>query len=210
MRRRAGVWCGVDVGAHRKGFHLAAIDAAGLIHAPKAGFQLEEAAAWLSGLRPALTAVDSPISCAQRGASSRVEERRVPLEVGCNIRFTPDLATILARTDGYYDWMTHGLALYETLRAAGLEIIECFPTASWTRWAGRRGTQSRAAWTRHALVASRLERLPERTNQDQRDAVAAALTARAHDSGWTEAHGEIVVPRAGSTPWNSPTSEAVG
>jgi hypothetical protein len=39
-----------------------------------------------------------------------------------------------------------------------------------------------------------LDALPRRTNQDERDAIAAALTARQHDLGLTEAFGEIVVP----------------
>jgi hypothetical protein len=34
------------------------------------------------------------------------------------------------------------------------------------------------------------------TNQDQRDAIAAAVTARAHTRGVTELMGEIVVPVA--------------
>ena len=36
--------------------------------------------------------------------------------------------------------------------------------------------------------------MPERTNQDERDAVAAAVTAREHTLGLTEAIGEIIVP----------------
>ncbi len=199
MSQRPHVWCGVDVGGHRKGFHLAAVNAGGLLDAPKAGFRVVDAVEWLARFGPAMAAVDSPICPAPPGFLSRAGERRVPTQVGCNIRATPDLATIQARTDDFYGWITHGFVLYEALRQAGITAIECFPTASWTRWAGRKGEQSRAAWTRHALAATRLENLPDRTNQDQRDAVAAALTARAHDNGWTEAIGEIVIPRVGST-----------
>jgi hypothetical protein len=39
-----------------------------------------------------------------------------------------------------------------------------------------------------------LEDVPARTNQDQRDAIAAAVTARQYAHGMTEAMGEIVVP----------------
>jgi predicted nuclease with RNAse H fold len=39
-----------------------------------------------------------------------------------------------------------------------------------------------------------LEGVPARTNQDQRDAIAAAMTARQYTQGMTEAMGEIVVP----------------
>ncbi len=38
--------------------------------------------------------------------------------------------------------------------------------------------------------------VPPATNQDQRDAIAAAVTARQHTQGLTEPIGEIVVPAA--------------
>ena len=72
-------------------------------------------------------------------------------------------------------------------------MIEVFPTASWTRWHGKRGRQTRASWTRQALTALGLLGVPARTNQDQRDAIAAAMTARQHAAGTTETIGEIVV-----------------
>ncbi len=69
-----------------------------------------------------------------------------------------------------------------------------FPTASWTRWHGARGRRSRAAWSRDGLAAMGLAGVLDRTNQDQRDAIAAAVTARQHSRGQTESIGEIVVP----------------
>jgi predicted nuclease with RNAse H fold len=88
-----------------------------------------------------------------------------------------------------------GLALFDALRGRGQSVIEVFPTASWTRWIGARGTRSRAGWTRSGLGALGLAGLPARTNQDERDAIAAAITARQHTHGLTESIGEIVVPR---------------
>lgn len=79
------------------------------------------------------------------------------------------------------------------LRAAGMRVIEVFPTASWTRWAGpRRG--SRARWSQHALDSLGLSGLPARLGQDGRDALAAAVTARLWSAGATESFEEIVVP----------------
>ena len=78
----------------------------------------------------------------------------------------------------------------------GLTCQRVFPTASWTRWFGKRGSRSRATWTRQGLTALGLEGIPVRTNQDQRDAIAAAMTARQHSAGMTEAIGDIVVPLA--------------
>jgi len=44
------------------------------------------------------------------------------------------------------------------------------------------------------LASLGVEDLPQRTNQDQRDAIAAAVTARQHTFGRTETFDEIVVP----------------
>jgi hypothetical protein len=44
------------------------------------------------------------------------------------------------------------------------------------------------------LAALGLDGVPARTNQDQRDAIAAAMTARQHALALTETIGEIVVP----------------
>jgi hypothetical protein len=76
-------------------------------------------------------------------------------------------------------------------------VIECFPTAAWTRWHRPRAGRSRSAWSREALAASDLQGVPQRTNQDARDAIAAALTARDFDQVRCQAFGQIVVPRSG-------------
>jgi hypothetical protein len=110
----------------------------------------------------------------------------------CGIRWTPDERAALGSQ--YYAWVVQGLALFEALAGRGAELSEVFPTAPWTRWLGKRGGRTRVAWTRDGMSALDLRGLPARTNQDQRDAIAAALTARLHDRGLTEAIGEIVVP----------------
>jgi len=190
-------WAGVDVGARRKGFHVAVIDEGSLLEVTS-GLGLDRALGVLSDHRPSVVAIDSPRQAAPDGERSRCGERK--LSRVCGIRYTPDRATIDSHPGGYYDWIRCGFTLYERLdREAGQgqpEVIECFPTASWTRWQGpRAGT--RAAWTRAGLAALELDELPRRTNQDARDAIAAAVTARVHDHGRTERYGDIVVPCAG-------------
>jgi hypothetical protein len=111
----------------------------------------------------------------------------------CGIRYTPSRAT-LDEGDPYYEWIRHGLELYERLDGAAWRVVECFPTASWTRWCGPRDGRSRAAWSTGALASLGLAGLPKRTSQDARDAIAAALTARCLDQGATVSFGEIVVP----------------
>jgi predicted nuclease with RNAse H fold len=187
------MWAGIDVGGRKKGFHGALIDGdevRALFHSHSA----RELVEWLRVQQPRLVAVDSPVSTAADGLSSREGERLLVRARVCGIRYTPARAEV-DRND-YYEWIRNGFDLYAALAAAEIPAIECFPTASWSRLAGPRGTKRRAAWTRRALAALDLGGIPPRLNQDYRDAIGAAVTARLHDEGATEAFGEIVVPRA--------------
>jgi predicted nuclease with RNAse H fold len=186
------VWAGVDVGGRRKGFHVALVDSDRLRAGPARLATVSETVRWLKWRSPRLVAVDSPCVPAPDGFRSRPEERELARSI-CRIRYTPEAAR-LAR-NRYYEWIVRGLALYAALEEAGLPAIECFPTASFTRWAGPRGTRTRSAWTREALAQAKLGGIPSPLGQDGRDAIAAALTARAHERGLTESFGPIVVPR---------------
>ncbi len=186
-------WAGVDVGGRRKGFHLAAVDAAGRCAGPVNLRTPAGVGDWLGTLGPRVVALDSPLATAPPGSSARLGELRLARSV-CGIRWTPPAD----RLDGnpYYAWILHGMELARTLRrAGGWEVIEVFPTASWTRWAGPRGC-SRARWSQAALETLGLSGLPRRLGQDGRDAIAAAVTARLWSAGATEAFEEIVVPTA--------------
>jgi predicted nuclease with RNAse H fold len=126
------------------------------------------------------------------------EDERLLARAVCGIRWTPDEAAL--HTSTYYEWILCGLELYAQLARVGADwtVVECFPTASWTRWAGGRGARTRARWSQDALGALGLAGVPRRTSQDVRDAIAAAVTARLFDEGGCEAYGAIVVPRADS------------
>jgi predicted nuclease with RNAse H fold len=184
------MWAGVDVGGRRKGFHVAILDDRALhelAHVKRAG----DVVSRLGDRLPRVVAVDSPIAVAPDGAASRDCERRLARTV-CGIRYTPERSRLAGNS--YYEWVEHGLELHEALRGGPWTVVECFPTASWTRWAGSKGPRSRAAWTQAALGALGVAGLPPRLGQDSRDAVAAAVTARAYGRGETESFGEIVVP----------------
>ncbi len=189
----ATTWLGVDVGGARKGFDYAVIDRVKVV-------ELEGRASLgdvLDAVRrhdPKLVAIDSPRSAAPHGYRSREGERLLAKAV-CGIRWTPDAASL--HVGPYYEWIREGLSLYQALDRASLDAIEVFPTASWTRWYGARGSTRRSTWTQAGIAELELANLPKRTNQDQRDAVAAALTARHHSDGLTESFGDIVVPKAG-------------
>jgi predicted nuclease with RNAse H fold len=192
-------WAGVDVRGARKGFHSVVLDPQGVVAGPENHRDASEVVVWLEQMRPSVVAADSPRSAAPQGASSRAGERRLNREV-CGIRWTPDRDT-LDEGSPYYDWIRRGLELYAALEDSPQcrwEVIEVFPTASWTVWAGPRGARRRAAWTRAALDGLALPGLPKRRlNQDDRDAIAAALTARLHAEGRCRAFDEIVAPRTG-------------
>lgn len=185
-------WAGVDVGGRCKGFHVAIVDGRRLLAGPRRLTRPDDVVAWLSTHRPRVVAVDSPRSLAPDGTRSRPDERHFAREV-LSLRYTPDRAGLAARPR-YYEWIQHGLELYDALRDAGFAAIECFPTAAWTIWAGPRGRASRARWTERALRALRLTGVPARLGQDGRDAIAAALTAFDYDQGRTRSFGDLVVP----------------
>jgi predicted nuclease with RNAse H fold len=191
-------WAGIDVGGRRKGFHGAAVDLDGLIDPPRQMATPAECIEWLHVVKPRVIAVDSPRTCAPDGKTCREGERALAGQI-CGIRWTPAQAKL--SNNPYYEWIEHGLELYELLRTheaeLGWQVIEVFPTASWTVWAGRRGSRSRARWSAAAFADLKLDGLPSRRlNQDDRDAIAAALTARLYPRG-TRAFGEIIVPKPG-------------
>jgi predicted nuclease with RNAse H fold len=185
------VWAGVDVGGRRKGLHAAVVDEHALVDGPARLAGADNVVRWLARHAPALVAVDSPRSAAPPGSRSREDERLLARDV-CGIRYTPERR--LLRANPYYEWILVGLELYAALARAGMPTIECFPTAAWTRWGGRRGARSRTAWSAETLDGLGLAGVPARMGQDGRDAIGAALTARAHVRGNAECFGEIVVP----------------
>jgi predicted nuclease with RNAse H fold len=184
-------WVGVDVGGQRKGFDAAVIDDRRVLEL-RGRLSCQQVVDLVTAHSPAVVAIDSPRTFAPDGQTCRDDERQLARSI-CGIRWTPDGQHV--RGSSYYAWIVEGRALFDALSRAGAEaVVEVFPTASWTRWFGKRGSRSRATWTRQGLTALGLEGIPVRTNQDQRDAIAAAMTARQHTAGLTEAIGAIVVP----------------
>jgi predicted nuclease with RNAse H fold len=184
------MWAGIDVGGRRKGFHTALVDEGGLAAGPMRLTTAGDVLEWLLPHGPTVVAVDSPRRAAPDGQRSRACERQLARGI-CSLRFTPDRGRL--HGNRYYEWIVNGFELYDVLDDGPWEVVECFPTASWTRWAGTR-TGTRAAWSQRALRALALRGVPNRLSQDGRDAIAAAVTARLHAADRTDAYGEIVVP----------------
>lgn len=190
MLSLVGLWIGVDVGGKRKGFDAAVINDRRVL-ALHSHMTCQQVVALVIANRLVVVAIDSPRACAPEGQTARDGELQLANSI-CGIRWTPDATRMQA--SAYYAWILEGLALFAALGACGAEVIEVFPTASWTRWQGKRGRRTRAAWSRQGLAALGLDGVPARTNQDQRDAIAAAMTARQHTMAMTETMGDIVVP----------------
>src|SRR5262245_43010046 len=114
MSASSAVWCGVDVGGHRKGFHLAAVDTTAPLDAPRTGLDGAGAVEWIIRFSPAATAVDSSISAAPTGRSSRAGERRMRVRLAATFgRLQSSRQSWRDRTP--YGWITHGFQLYEAL-----------------------------------------------------------------------------------------------
>jgi predicted nuclease with RNAse H fold len=186
---------GIDVGGRRKGFHACALRGDVIVAGPDRLADVAAAVEWIADLAPTTVAIDSPRECAPPGTLSRPDERQFAAAGICHIRWTPERSRLAGNP--YYEWTEHGLELYSALAAAGLPpdwLIEVFPTAAWTIWAGSRHKRSRAAWSTAALADLGLSGAPSRHSQDDRDAIAAALVARLHDEGRTRAYGAIMTP----------------
>jgi predicted nuclease with RNAse H fold len=191
----AGIHVGVDVGGRRKGFHIAVLDSGELVELVRSAAP-DAAASLISSRRPDGVGLDSPAEAAPAGERSRPDERALAAAV-CGIRWTP-AEPELHSGNPYYEWIVCGLELRRALADRGIDALEVFPTASWTRWIGPRAGEPRARWSERALRSLGIGGLPDRLDQDERDAVGAAATAAAHAAGAGESFGRIVVPaRAG-------------
>jgi len=162
------------------------------------GFSAGDVEKLAAELRPDAIAIDSPCCCADDGLLSRAEERAIASEI-CSIRYTPDHETVM-HGGPFYGWIREGLTLYSLLakRLPQIPVAETFPTAAWTVWAGTRGGTSRAQWSSEALATLRLANVPARTNQDLRDAIAAALCALEIAAGTAQWFGRIAIPQRGA------------
>ena len=196
-------WAGVDVGARRKGFHVAVVREGvrglELVERPSRILEPSEVAARLHPCLPRLVGVDAPRRLGDD--PSRFDGERLLAREVCRLRYTPTRAALerqrTTRAPRFYEWIEHGLELYEALVKVGVAAIEAFPTAGWTRWKGPRSGEPRARWSERALRALAIKKVPHPLDQDERDAIGAAMIAWAHDRGLTEMFGDIVVPLPG-------------
>ena len=189
------------MGGKKKGFHLAVVERNRVIFPGDRAGRAKDAQALvrlLESFQPCCVAVDAPRAPAEEGERTRACERAFARAGICRLFWTPSRSAIDANR--FYAWMQRGFELYAALAAAGLPAVECFPTASWTVWGGPRRGVARSTWSRRILEnltdGLGLKAPLDELGQDSRDAVGAALTARAHELGRTRCFGDLVVPLA--------------
>lgn len=197
-------YMGVDVGGKRKGFNVVVLEGARrptIVHANRR-LAAKDVAELVNTTKPRLIAIDCPVDYAAVGECSRKSERDFYAEKICGIRWTPDLKTMQNRAD-YYGWILHGKELLDMLDPD--DVIEVFPTAAWTQWSAPR-SGSRSRWSKKIIedlgLAAELQVAvgSRRPNQDDRDALAAALNAWQYSrskSSQLKGLGSLVVPKPG-------------
>ena len=185
------------MGGPRKGFDVAVLEGNALVGL-LARQGRDDVVRVVERAAPLVVGIDSPCACAQPGEKSRPGERALAREV-CPIFYTPDEAVVRSGNT-FYGWVVEGLELYRSLARScpAARLVEVFPSAAWTVWAGPRAGRPKAAWSREALAMAGLTGLPARMSQDARDAVGAALVARCEGSGSCLDFDGIRVPRAGA------------
>lgn len=188
---------GVDVGGVAKGFDVAVLDGATVVELA-ARCSRDRVLEMVKAFGPVAIGIDSPDSCAPPGKKSRAGERMLASEV-CPIFYTPDEAIVFSGHP-FYGWMREGLGLYAAIASAapGTTVVEVFPSAAWTVWAGKRCGRGKPEWSRTALRRAGVGGVPQRCSQDARDAIGAAVVAGLHFAGETIRYGDIAVPRSGS------------
>lgn len=188
---------GVDVGGPAKGFDVALVDESRVLELTSRCSR-GDVAALVDLHGPVVAGIDAPLSCAKPGSKSRPGERLLAREV-CPIFYTP-AEEVVRSGHPFYGWMVEGLDLAIDLAAAfpAVDLVEVFPSAAWTVWAGPRAGRPKPQWSAQALASAGVTGLPRRCSQDARDAVGAALVAALHHEGSTADYGGIAVPQAGS------------
>jgi predicted nuclease with RNAse H fold len=185
----AARWMGVDVGGKRKPFDAALIEDQRLVDLRQRQ-SIDNVVAWVASVKPTVVAIDSP-DRAQPRAHAPAGRKRLR-ETVCGIRWTPPTPSSkpIRTTSGSsrdYASTTRWRANHSRWSSVTDRLLDAPARA--------RSGRQRSVWTREALAALGLKDAPPRTNQDMRDAIAAALTARDYEQGRFETFGGIVVAR---------------
>ena len=182
-------WIGVDVGGPKKRFDVAVIDEASLRDL-RGRLTCNEVVGIVEKVQPNGLRSTALLVRARRSEITRVrtQAQQADMPYPLDARRDSSGRERLLRLDHRGPQALRGARLIGRERNRGLSdrVLDTM--------ARSRGSQRRSAWTREGLTKLGLNGVPNRTNQDQRDAIAAALTARQHAEGLTECFGEIVVP----------------
>jgi predicted nuclease with RNAse H fold len=200
---------GIDVGGDKKGCNLVILRGTTIL-ASIAGAAPEDLLAPCLAHDVVAVGVDAP-ALWRSGVAARHAERALA-GAGISLFSTPDRASAVASTSGFYGWMFNGERVYRTLAAAypllatpayagGRICFETFPHAITAAFLGRdvasaklKGVQRRQVLEQAGIDTALL------TTIDALDAALCALAARHLRDGASEAYGDaadgyIHVPR---------------
>jgi predicted nuclease with RNAse H fold len=198
---------GVDVGAERKGFHLAILDghSARCFHCETP----EEVRDRCAGV--AVIAVDAPCGWACPSVSptgrSRQAERDLKARRGIPSFYTPTRARAAANGKNHYDWMFNGEKLWRAfrahLRSRPMRLIETFPHGIACALRGQILSANNKRRDRSRLLRQLGYSLDTPASIDSLDATLCAHAAACFARGEFEAFGNategcIVLP-----PWSA-------
>lgn len=200
---------GIDVGGDKKGCNLVILRGTTVL-ASIAGAAPEDLLAPCLAHDVVAVGVDAP-ALWRSGTTARHAERALA-GAGISLFSTPDRASAVASTSGFYDWMFNGERVYRTLAAAypllatpayagGRVCFETFPHAITVAFLGRdiASAKLKATQRRQALELAGID-TTLLTTIDALDAALCALAAQHLLTGASHAYGDaadgyIQVPR---------------
>jgi hypothetical protein len=179
---------GVDVGGRRKAFDVAVVEGRSLIGLRERQ-SVDDVVAWVASVKPSVVAIDSPRS-APRPAGPTGRRKR--------------MSAMRSAASGGRPRAPNSKAIPTTSGSSRDCVSMTRSRPSRSKWSSASPRPPGRAGTGRATVAAgprgRAKRSPRSnsrggvTNQDKRDAIAAALTARDYDHDCFDAFGDIIVP----------------
>lgn len=195
----AEVVAGIDVGAERKGCNLVILRGTVVVCSLRA-MAPEDVLAPCLAHNVAAIGVDAPARW-RSGSAARLAERELARS-GVSLFSTPQRASALASTSGFYGWMFHGERVYQALAphypllatpgyAGAPACFETFPHAITAAFLGHRTASARLKLgQRRQILASAGIATSALRSIDAIDAALCALAAQYLVAGRAQAFGD--------------------
>ena len=208
MSSRNQTVVGIDVGGPRKGFHSVALRDG--VFAKATSISPAEILEWCLAQKAQVVAVDAPCGWSQSGRSRQAERDLKLGKQKIHCFATPPLASALAHTRGFFDWVFNGEKLYQLLaahyplfhgkRRKGQCCFETFPHGIVCSLVGNIVATKPKVTNRRKVLIDRGYDVSLLINIDFIDAALCAVAAEDFRHGRTkhfgnQAEGFIVLPQ---------------